>query len=129
MFFQKHETTLSRRGQRVANMLHLDLCIVLMLRSMDIFIHHCCSVDKLCLTLCNPMDCSLPDSSDLHYLLEYAQIHVHSVGNAIQPSHPLPPSSPFAFNFSSQHKNLFQCVPSLHQVAKVLELQLQHQSF
>ena len=80
-------------------MLHLDLCIVLMLRSTDVFIHHCCSVDKLCLTLCNPMDCSLPDSSDLHYLLEYAQIHVHSVGDAIQPSHPLPPSSLFAFSF------------------------------
>ena len=50
---------------------------------------HCCSVAKSCLTLCNPMDCSKLGSSVLHYLLEFAQIHVHWVGNVIQPSHPL----------------------------------------
>ena len=61
----------------------------------------CCSVAKLCLTLCNPMDCSMPGSPVLHWILEFAQIHVHWVGDAIQPSHPLLPSSPFAFNLSS----------------------------
>ena len=63
----------------------------------------------------------------LHHLPECAQTHVHWVSDAIQPSHPL--SSPsHAFNLS-QHQGLFQWVSSLHQVAKVLELQLQHQSF
>ena len=47
----------------------------------------CCSVAKSCLTLCNLMDCSTPDSSVLHYLPEFAQFHVHWVGDAIQPSH------------------------------------------
>ena len=87
----------------------------------------CCSFAK-CLTLCNPMDCSTPDFAVLHYLLEFAQIHVHWVCDAIQPSHPLSSPSPPAFNLS-QHQGLFQWVSSSHQVAKVLELQLQHQFF
>ena len=62
----------------------------------------------------------------LHHLPELAQIHVHWVIDAIQPSHPLPSPSPLAFNLS-QHQGLFQWVGSLHQVAKVLALQ--HQSF
>ena len=49
----------------------------------------CCSVAQSCLTLCNPMDCSTPGFPVLHYLLEFTQTHVHWVGNAIQPSHPL----------------------------------------
>ena len=53
----------------------------------------CCSVAKLCPILCNPMDCSTPGSSVLHHLPEFAQIHVHRVGDAIQPFHPLPYSS------------------------------------
>ena len=52
--------------------------------------------------LCDPMDCSTPGSPVLHYLWEFAQIHLHWVTDAIQPSHPLPPPSPFAFN-PSQH--------------------------
>ena len=89
----------------------------------------CCRpVTKLCLTLYNPIDGSKPGSAVLHCLLGLAQIHVYWVGNALQPSHPLLPSSPFAFNLS-QHQDLFQWVGSSHQVAKVLELQLQHQSF
>ena len=94
----------------------------------------CCSVTKLCPTLCDPMDCSLQGFPVLHYLLEFAQTHDCQVGDAIQPSHlQSPPSSP-ALNLSScpqrtQHQGLFQWVNSLHQVAKVLELQLQHQSF
>ena len=61
-------------------------------------------------------------------LLEFTQTHVHWDGDAIQPSHPLSSPSPPAFNLS-QHQGLFQWVSSSHQVAKVLEFQLQHQSF
>ena len=86
------------------------------------------SVTQSCLTLCDPMDCSTPGFPVHHQLLELAQIHVHQVGDAIQPSHLLLSSSPPAFNLS-QHQHLFQWVSSLHQVAKVLELQLQLQSF
>ena len=72
------------------------------------------------------MDCSTPGFSVHHQLLELAQTHVHWVGDAIQPSHPLLSSS--AFNLS-QHEGLFKWVSSSHQVAKVLQFQLQHQSF
>ena len=76
----------------------------------------CCSITNSCLTLCDPMDCSMPGFPVLHYLLELAQTQVHWGGNVIQPSHlPLPPSSP-TFNLS-QHQNLFQWVGSLHQVS------------
>ena len=64
----------------------------------------------------------------LHHLLEFAKTHVDWVGDAIKPSCPLLSPSPSAFNLS-QHWGLFQWITSLHQVAKVLELQLQHQSF
>ena len=74
------------------------------------------------------MDCSTPDIPVHHQLLELAQIHVHRVGDALQPSHPLLSPPPPAFNLS-QHQGLFQGVSSLHQVAKVLEFQRQHQSF
>ena len=74
------------------------------------------------------MDCSMPGFPVLHYLLEFAQTHVYWVNDATQPSHPLSPPSPPAFNLS-QHQGLFQWVSSLNKVAKVLELQLQHQSF
>ena len=90
--------------------------------------HHCCSVAKLCLTLCDHVNCSRPGSPVLHYLPEFAQIHIHWVGDAIQPSHPLSSPSPPALNLS-HHQGLLQWVSSSHQVAKVLELQLQHQSF
>ena len=63
-----------------------------------------------------------------HQLPEFTQTHVHRVGDAIQPSHPLLSPYPPAPN-PSQHQSLFQWVSSLHQVAKVLEFQLQHQSF
>ena len=62
-----------------------------------------------------------------HQLWKLVQIHVHQVHNAIQPSHPLSSPSPLAFHLS-QHRGLFQWVSSSHQMAKVLELQLQHQS-
>ena len=77
-------------------------------------------------TVRDPTDCSTPGFPVLHYLLGFAQIHVHWVSDAIQPSHPLLPPAP-TLNLS-QHQGLFQWVSSLHQVAKVLELQLQLQS-
>ena len=74
------------------------------------------------------MDYSMPGFLVHHQLLELAQTQVHQVSDAIQPSHPLSSPSPPAFNLS-QHQGLFQGVSSSHQVAKVLEFQLQHQSF
>ena len=79
------------------------------------------------LTLCDPMHCSTPGFPVPRHLLEFAQIHVHWVGDAVSPFHPLLPPSPIAFNLSSQHQGLFQWVGSLHQVAGVLEFQLPHQ--
>ena len=78
--------------------------------------------------LVGPMDYSIPGLPVHHQLPEFTQTHVHWVGDAIQPSHPLSSSSPSAFNLS-QHQGLFQLVSSSHKVAKVLEFQLQHQSF
>ena len=60
----------------------------------------CCSVAKSCSILCNPKDCSMPGFLVLHYLLEFAQTHIHWVSDAIQPSHPLLSPSPPAFNLS-----------------------------
>ena len=91
----------------------------------------CClfsSVTQLCPTLCDPMDCSTPGLPVHHQLLEFTQTHVRWVSDAIQPSHPLSSPSPPTFNLS-QHQGLFQWVRSSHQVARVLEFQLQHQSF
>ena len=85
----------------------------------------CCLVAKLCPVVCIPMDCSMPGFPVLH-LLDRAQTHVHWVGDAIQWSHPLFPPSPFVFNLS-QYQGLLQWVTSFHQVAKILELQLQYQ--
>ena len=86
------------------------------------------SVAQSCLTLCNPMDSSTPGFPVHHQLLEFIQTHGHWVGDAIQPSHPVSSPSPHAFNLS-QHQGLFKWVSSSHQTAKVLEFQLQHQSF
>ena len=86
------------------------------------------SVARSCLTLCNPINCSSPGLPVHHQLLEFTQTNFHRVGDAIQPSHPLSSPSPPALNLS-KHRGLFQWVSSSHQVAKVLELQLQHQSF
>ena len=74
-----------------------------------------------------PHDCSIHGFPVLHYLPEFVQTHVHCVSDAIQASCPLSSPSPPAFNLS-QNQGLFQWVSSLHQVAKVLKLQLQHQS-
>ena len=79
-------------------------------------------------TLCNPMNHSMPGLPVHHRLPEFIQTRVHWVGDTLQPSHPLLSPSPPAFNLS-QHQGLFKWVSSSHQVAKVLEFQLQHQSF
>ena len=86
------------------------------------------SVAQFCLTLCDPVNRSMSGLPVYHQLLEFTQTHVQWVGDAIQPSHPLSSPSPPAPNLS-QHQGLFQWVNSSHEVAKVLEFQLQHQSF
>ena len=81
-----------------------------------------------CPTLWDPMNRSTPGLPVHHQLLEFTQIHVHWVSDAIQPSHPLSSLSPPALK-SSQHQGLSQWVRCSHEVAKVLEFQPHHQSF
>ena len=81
-------------------------------------------VAQSCLTLCDPMDCSTPGFPVHHQLPEFTQTHVE----AIQPSHPLSSPSPPAFNLS-QHQGPYKWDSCSHKLAKVLEFQLQHQSF
>ena len=85
----------------------------------------CCSVTKLCLTPCDPWMLGFPV---LHHLPDFAQTHVHWVNDTIQLSHTLSPPSPLALN-TIKHQGLSQWVSSSHQVDKVLDLHLQHQSF
>ena len=85
------------------------------------------SVVQSCPTL-DPMNRSTPGLPVHHQLPEFTQTHIHRVGDAIQAFHPLSSPSPPALNLS-QHQGLFWWVSSSHQVAKVLEFQLQHQSF
>ena len=86
------------------------------------------SAAQSCPILCNPMNRSTPGLPVHHRLPEFTQTHVHRVGGAIQPSHPLSSPSLPAPN-PSQHQSLFQGVNSSHQVAKVLEFQLYINSF
>ena len=86
------------------------------------------SVAQSCLTLCDPMNRTMSGLPVHHQLLESTQTHVYWVSDVIQPSHPLSSPSPPATN-PSRHQGLFQWVNSAHEVAKVLEFQLQHQSF
>ena len=85
------------------------------------------SVAESCPTLCDPMNHSTPTFPVHHQLPEFNQTHVHRVRDAIQPSHPLSSPSPPAPN-PSQHQSLFQWVNSSHEVARVLQFQLQHHS-
>ena len=87
----------------------------------------CWSVAQSCPTLCDPMDCSTLGLPVPHHLPKFAQVHVHCISDAIQPSHPLMSSSPSALNFS-HHQGLFQWVSCSHQMAKILEFRLQCQS-
>ena len=88
----------------------------------------CYSITQLCSVCWDPMDCSMSGFPVLHHLPELAKTHIHRFGDNIQWSHPLSTPSPPAFNLS-QHQGLFKWASSSHQVAKVLEFQLQHQSF
>ena len=91
-------------------------------------VHFSHSVTCDSLQLQHPMDCSTPGLPVHRQLPEFTQTHIHWVGDAIQPSHPLLSPSPPTFNLSQQ-QGLFQWISSSHQVAKVSEFQLQHQSF
>ena len=100
---------------------------------MPVMLLHCSSVQfnsvaQSCPTLCDPMNCSTPGLPVHYQIPEFAQTYIHQVSDAIQPSHPLSSPSPSAPN-PSQHQRLFQWVTSLHDVAKVLEFQLEHLSF
>ena len=86
------------------------------------------SVTQSCPTLWDPMNCRMPGLPVHHQLPEFTPTHVYRVGDAIQQSHPLLSPSPPAPS-PSQHQGLFQWVNSSHKVAKILEFQLQHQSF
>ena len=119
----------SRTKQRLAILCKIAITITVGAISTVIptTINQFSSVTQLCPTLCDPKDCSMPGLPVHHQLPELAQTHIHRVSDAIQPSHPLLSPSP-TFNFS-QHLGLFQWVSPSHQVDKVLEFQLQHQSF
>ena len=88
---------------------------------------HFSSVAQSCPILWELMDCSTPGLPVYHQLPEFTQTHVHWVSDALQPSYHLLSISPPAINLS-QHHGLFKWLTSSHQVAKVLEFQLQHQS-
>ena len=106
---------------------HKCLVTIWLLLGLYVFWWCCfCLVAKLCLTLCNSKDCSMPGFPVLHCLPEFAETQVHWVSDVIQPPCPLPSPSPPVYNLSL-HQGLFQWVGSFHRVAKVLELQ--HQSF
>ena len=118
----------------VNNVFQIIIIVYLRVKWCLQYIKHCFNVfssvqfSQSCLTLWDPMDCSTPGLPVHHQLLEFTQTHVHWVGDATQPSHLLSSPSPPAFNLS-QHQCHFKQVSSSHQVAKVLEFQLQHQSF
>ena len=124
--FASHKPTLLSKSWLISSLLFsiFDKLII----HPPVFSQLVSSVTQSSLTLCNLMDCSMPGFPVHHQLPELTQTHVHWVTHAIQPSHPMSSLSPPAFNLS-QHQSLFQWGSSLHQVAKVLEFQLQHQSF
>ena len=85
---------------------------------LGLYVNSCCLVIHLYLTVCDPMNGSMPGFPVLHYLMEFAQTYFHWIGDAIQPSLPLPPPSPPALNLFL-HQGLFQWAGSLHQVTEV----------
>jgi len=104
--------------------IHITKKIILCKQNWQIFSYYnFSSVTQSCPTLCDPMNHSTPGLPIYYQLLEFTQIHVHRVSDAIQPSHPLSSLSPPAPN-PFQHQSLFQWVNSSHEVAKVLEFQL-----
>ena len=103
------------------NPLFHSLCFVHFLQILKLLF-----VTHSCLTLHDPVDCSTPSFTLPPHLPKLAQVHVHCIGDAIELSHPLIPSSPSSLNLS-QHQGLFQWVGCLHQMAKIFQFQLQHQ--
>ena len=84
----------------MGDMLKLILSSRNILQLPHVVVYCCGSITKSCPTHCNPMDCSTSGFLVLHYLLEFSQTHVHRVGDAIQPLHPLSLLSPPALNIS-----------------------------
>ena len=110
----------------IFSMLTIILCLLSLL--IHIWSVQFSSVTQSCLTLCDPVNRSMPGFRVHHQLPEFTQTHVHRVSDAIQPSHPLSSPSPPTRN-PSQQQGLIQWVNTSHEVAKVLEFHLQHQSF
>ena len=106
------DVTLPTKGSRPSSNHH---CAGTSLRT-SLTQQGCWSAGQSCPTLCDPMACSMPGFPVLHHLLEFAQTHIHWIGDAIQPSSPLSPLSPPVLNLS-QHQGLFQWVGSSHQGA------------
>ena len=129
--FELHETIISSSRCKLWNLAlvtqykHQSLFHSLLLFAYFRWQESVSSVAQSCLTLCHPMDCSMPGFPVHHELPEFTQTYVHWISDNTQPSHPLSSLSPPTFNLS-QHQGLFKWVRSSHQVAKVLELQLQH---
>ena len=92
------------------------------------FFSCCCSVAQSCPTPCYPIDYKTPGLLVCHHLPEFTQVNVHCISDAIQPSYPLTPSSPSVLNLSLNQRR-FQGVVCSYQMTKILELQLQYQSF
>ena len=117
-YLNRHTTIFMSRkiGHRSSSLLMLLICT-------DFNDYQFNSVTQSCPNLCDPMNRSTPGLPVHHQLPDFTQTHVHRVGDAIQPSHPLLSPFPPTPN-SSQHESLFQWVNSSHEVAEVLELQL-----
>ena len=105
-----------------------SISITLILSSRTWLFIQSVQLSQSCLTLCDRIDCSTTGFPVHHQLPELAQTHIHQVSDTIQPSYHLSSPSPPAFNLS-QHQSLFQWVRFSHQMVKVLDFQLQHQSF
>ena len=116
-------------GLTFRSLIHFEFIFVYDVRKGSHFILlYTSSVQFTCSVVSNslwPMNRSTPGLPVHHQLPEFTQTHIHWVGGAIQPSHPLSSPSPPALNLS-QHQALFKWVSSSHQVAKVLEFQLQN---
>ena len=108
--------------------LSLDAPPLLCTQKFPLSFHFSCLLLFSCPTLCNPTGCSIPGLSVPCHLPKFAKVHVHCISDATQASHPLMPSSSAALN-PSQHQGLLQWVSCSHQITKILEFQLQHQSF
>ena len=117
--------TFSHRVQK--SVLYIWLSQPINTFSVSVIVYNCCSATKSCQTLSNPTDWSIPGFPVLHHLPELSQTHVHWVGDAMQPSHPLSPSSPPAFNLPTSGS--FRVSQLFTSGGQSIGLQLQHQFF